>query len=155
MRWQVLTHSGWMRALNFRLFPLMLGMAAAIFAEGTPRQMPVAVVDADASVESRALIRHLDASPALDAKWRYASMEEAKAALRMGEVFAVVAIAADFQEALRRGLSPEVVVFYNSQYLLAGKLASSALREAAAVYSAKSGAMLRIAYGQEIGRAHV
>lgn len=149
MHWQVLTHSAWMRALNFWLFPLMLGLVVVIFAEGTPRQMPVAVVDADASVESRALIRHLDASPALDVKWRYSSMKEAKEALRTGEVFAVVAIATDFQEGLRRGLSPEVVVFYNSQYLLAGKLASSALREAAAVYSAKSGAMLRIAYGQE------
>lgn len=147
--WKVLSHSAWMRALCFWLFPLMLVLVAIIFAEGTPRHMPVGVVDADASAESRALIRHLEASPALDTRWRFTSMREAQQALRTGEVLAVVALESDFQQALRRGLSPEVVVFYNSQYLLAGKLASSAIREAAAVYSAKSGAMLRIAYGQE------
>jgi len=127
----------------------MLMMVALIFAEGTPRYMPIAIVDNDASVESRTLIRHLEASPALDAQQRYASVAEAKQALQTGDVLAVVTIENNFQRELRRGLSPEVVVFYNSQYLLAGKLASSAIREAAAVYSAKSGAMLRVAYGQD------
>lgn len=145
----MLFHSAWMRALNIWLLPIMLLVFSSLFAEGTPRQLPIAIVDADNSHQSRSLQRHLDASPGLQAIAQFSSVHEGSAALRQGKVLALVVVPHEFEQHLRLGLSPEVVVFYNSQYLLAGKLAATAVREASALYSAKAGVMLRVAYGQD------
>lgn len=148
--WTVLTHSAWMRALSLWLLPVMLLVFSGIFAEGTPRNMPIAVVDADNSHASRELARYLDASPGLHLAHQFESVHEGSRALQTGAALALVVLPHNFEQSLRLGLSPELVVFYNSQYLLAGKLASSAVREAATMYAAKAGVMLRVVYGQEV-----
>lgn len=148
--WQALRASRWLRVLALWLMPVLLVLLATIFAEGTPRQMSVAVIDHDHSPATRALVRALHASPALAPQQGVSSVTEGTLLLQRGEVLALVTLPQGFERQLRRGLSPELVVFYNSQYLMAGKLAATAVREAAAEYSARAGVTLRVTYGQDL-----
>lgn len=148
--WQALRDDPWLLALVVWLPPLLTGLFIAVFASGVPRDLPVAVVDLDHSTASRALLRQLDASPALDPALARASVREGASALRTGDSLALLVIPEHFERDVRRGLSPRVEAYYNAQYLLAGKFIASALQESGAEFAAHAGASQRLAAGQKM-----
>ena len=151
--WQALREQPWLLALVVWLPPLMTLLFIAVFETGSPQAMPVGVVDLDHSNTSRALLRHLDASPALDVQHPFPSALEGADALHRGEVLALLIIPRHYGRDLLRGTSPEVTAFYNSQYLLAGKFISSALTSAGMAYAAQAGVALRLGQGQDLPEA--
>ncbi len=148
--WQALRDDPWLLALVVWLPPLLTGLFIAVFASGLPRDLPVTVVDLDHSTASRALLRQLDASPALDTAHARASVKEGAFALRTGDSLALLVIPEHFEKDVRRGLSPRVEAYYNAQYLLAGKFIASALQESGADFAAHAGAAQRLAAGQHM-----
>jgi len=120
----------WQLALISWLPLLLFASLWWIFSAGIVTGIEVGVVDLDGSRLSRAFIRALDATPALEVASRPTSVREGRRALSNAETGALVVIPYDFQTRVTRGLRPEVTAFYNGQFILVGKAVKSALVQA-------------------------
>lgn len=93
----------WDAFVAFGLPLILLMVIAAMLAPGVIRQAPVAVVDQDNSAFSRAAIRNMEASPGVRVTHAPATMTEAMALMRRGEIYSVAHFPADFSDgAFRR-----------------------------------------------------
>ncbi|MFT7683058.1 MAG: ABC-2 type transport system permease protein [Moritella dasanensis] len=119
----------------------------AIFSQGIPRDLAVAVVDQDHSRISRNLVRYIDANPSLAVTHQLTNLAEGKALMQRGEVYAVVQIPRDFEKKIYLAMTPEVSTFYNAQYVLIGKLVSSNMAKTFATFNAKIDAVKTLASG--------
>lgn len=114
----------------------------AVFSHPVIRGLGVVVVDADRSDTSRAFVEQVAVSPSLSIVERAGDLASAARAIRGGDAIAAVYIPADFERDLKAGRRPQVVAFYNQQFLTAAGVASSGLSDslAAAVRDAASAA---------------
>ena len=114
----------------------------AVFSHPVIRGLGVVVVDADRSETSRAFVEQVAVSPSLSIVERAGDLASAARAIRGGDAIAAVYIPADFERDLKAGRRPQVVAFYNQQFLTAAGVASSGLSDslAAAVGDAASAA---------------
>src|SRR5262249_56335451 len=85
------------------------------------------VVDADRSEVSRAFVEQVSASPNLSIVERDGDLASAARAIRSGEAIAAVYIPLNFERDLKAERRPQVVAFYNQQFLTAAGVASSGL----------------------------
>jgi len=99
----------------------------ATFSHPVIRGLGVVVVDADRSDTSRALIEQVAASPNLSIAARTGDLASAASAIRSGEAIAALYIPANFERDVKAERRPQVVAFYNQQYLTAAGIASSGL----------------------------
>ena len=113
-----------------------------VFSHPVIRGLGVVVVDADRSDTSRAFVEQVAVSPSLSIVERADDLASAARAIRGGDAIAAVYIPADFERDLKAGRRPQVVAFYNQQFLTAAGVASSGLSDslAAAVGDAASAA---------------
>jgi len=114
----------------------------AVFSHPVIRGLGVVVVDADRSDTSRAFVEQVAASPNLSIVERAGDLASAARAIRGGDAIAAVYVPADFERDLKAGRRPQVVAFYNQQFLTAAGVALSGLSDslASAVDSAASAA---------------
>lgn len=110
-----------------------------VFAERTPSELPIAVLDYDDSPLSRQIIRALDAAPGVQIERYRADLEAAGSAVRRGEVFAVVALPPDLNRDVLRGQAPRVQLYDNRQMLTAGNVIMREVRTAVATVGAGIG----------------
>jgi ABC-2 type transport system permease protein len=104
----------------------------AVFSHPVIRGMGVVVVDQDRSETSRAFVEQVAASPGLSIVERAGDLASAARAIRSGEAIGAVYVPADFERDLKAERRPQVVAFYNQQYLTAAGVASSGLSESLA-----------------------
>ncbi|KFZ37836.1 ABC transporter [Shewanella mangrovi] len=123
---RLLKQDNWQLALISYIPLLGFMLLWWLFSAGLPRQLPVAVVDQDHSSVSRMLERSLDASP-VNQVISFTSQSEAIAAMRQGDVFAMVTFPYGLRRELLLGQQPQIDIRYNGQFLLVGKLLSSQL----------------------------
>lgn len=109
---------------------LALALFAWMFGAGVPRALPVAVVDHDNSVMSRELVRMIDAAPGLQVAARPADMQQAWAAVRAAEVYAVVHVPEGSGREILRGGSAVVFAYYNASHQTAGQTAERGIGDA-------------------------
>ena len=100
---------------------------AAVFSQPVIRGLGVVVVDADRSDTSRALVEQVAASPNLRIAARAGDLASAASAIRSGEAIAALYIPANFERDVKAERRPQVVGFYNQQYLTAAGIASAGL----------------------------
>ena len=113
------------------IFPLgAIAIIAAMLIGGALRQVPVAVIDEDQSAVSRALARHVAASPTLQLVGTSASPQQVQRLLRSETVYAALHIPHGVAEGLARHTRPVLTVYYNATFLTSGKLAESAIDDA-------------------------
>src|SRR5262249_57454434 len=93
------------------------------------RGVGVVVVDADRSDPARAFVEQVAASANLSIVERAGDLASAARAIRGGDAIAAVYIPADFERDLKAGRRPQVVAFYNQQFLTAAGIASSGLSD--------------------------
>src|SRR6202035_723044 len=101
----------------------------AVFSNPVIRGLGVVVVDADRSETSRAFVEQVAVSPSLSIVERAGDLASAARAIRGGDAIAAVYIPADFERDLKAGRRPQVVAFYNQQFLTAAGVASSGLSD--------------------------
>jgi ABC-2 type transport system permease protein len=101
----------------------------AVFSQPVIRGLGVVVVDADRSETSRAFVEQVAASPGLSIVERAGDLASAVRAIRSGEAISAVYVPADFERDLKAERRPQVVAFYNQQYLTAAGIASSGLSD--------------------------
>jgi len=116
---------------------LLMALMMWLFSGSVLREVPVALVDLDASPASRGLARTLDASPGLKIVSQPASLQEAQAQLRALEVFAVVLVPRDMSRRALRGEPAPVYAFYNATYMATGQSAGRDIADAVSAYNAR------------------
>jgi ABC-2 type transport system permease protein len=99
----------------------------AAFSNPVIRGLGVVVVDADRSETSRAFVQQLASSPGLSIVERAGDLASAARAIRSGEAIGAVYVPADFERDIKGERRPQVVAFYNQQFLTAAGIASSGL----------------------------
>src|SRR5215467_6680607 len=139
-RWILRHHLALILIFGVPLFAFAI--LTGVFSQPVIRGLGVVVVDADRSDTSRAFVEQVAASPSLSIVERAGDLASAARAIRGGDAIAAVYIPADFERDLKAGRRPQVVAFYNQQFLTAAGVASSGLSDslAAAVDSAASAA---------------
>lgn len=131
------------------VFPLLsFALLWATFHQQVPRDLPVAVHDADHSALSRRMIRMLDATSTLRVAAAVADMETGKKHILEKKAYALIVFPLDFEKDIRKGKSSPVVCFYNAQYLLAGSLITREVRNVAATASVTLNVGLRLQKGE-------
>src|SRR5258706_8488521 len=99
------------------------------FSHPVIRGLGVVVVDADRSEISRAFVEQVAASPNLGIVERTGDLASAARAIRAGDAIAAICIPANFERDLKAERRPQVVAFYNQQFLTAAGVASSGLSD--------------------------
>lgn len=146
--WRLLIADPWLASLASWVPLLLFASIWYIFSGGIARDLATGVVDLDGSRISRGLIRQYDASPALRVVQTCQSVAEGARALRGGEIYALVIIPASLEKDALRGRAPQVTAFYNSQFILIGRLINAALQQA----HGTSVAGIEMAASLQIGR---
>src|SRR5215813_2309687 len=140
--WRWILHDHIALILIFGVPLFAFAVLTGVFSHPVIRGLGVVVVDADRSDTSRAFVEQVAASPNLSIVERAGDLASAARAIRGGDAIAAVYIPADFERDLKAGRRPQVVAFYNQQFLTAAGIASSGLSDslASAVDSAASAA---------------
>ena len=120
--------SSYYKLLLVTLLPLMsFALIIVIFYSGVAHDMPIAVVDNDKSKISRQLLFNIDASSTIKISSTCNSLKEAMVLMQKGEVYGVVIIPSHFLKDTLLQKQPKVTVMLNFQYILIGKILTSAL----------------------------
>jgi ABC-2 type transport system permease protein len=130
LRW--LFHDRVALILVFGVPLFALAVLTAVFSHPVIRGLGVVVVDADRSATSRAFVEEVAASPNLSIVERAGDLASAARAIRSGEAIGAVYIPANFERDLKAERRPQVVAFYNEQYLTAAGVASAGLSDSLA-----------------------
>ena len=110
------------------LFPIIsFALIVAIFYKGVVHDMPIAVVDNDKSKLSRELLFNIDSSATMKITHNLNSLKEAIELVKCGEVYGVVIIPSNFLKDTLLQKQPKVTAMLNTQYILIGKILTSAL----------------------------
>ncbi len=141
--WRWLLHDRAALILIFGLPLFAFVVLTAVFSHPVMRGLGVVIVDADRSDTSRAFVENVAASPGLSIVRRTGDLAAAARAIRSGDAIGAIYIPADFERDLRAERRPQVVAFYNQQFLTAAGVASSSLSDSlsAAVKQAAARAM--------------
>jgi ABC-2 type transport system permease protein len=100
-----------------------------VFSRPVIRGLGVTIVDQDRSDASRALVEYVAASPSLKIVDRSGTLSTAARDIRSGKAISAIYIPPDFERDLKADRRPEVVGFYNQQFLTAAGIASSGLND--------------------------
>lgn len=103
------------------VFPLVFCfILGETFKEGSPKNLPIAVLNEDGSSLSRKIVRMIDATPTCEVKYRVTSLEEGHQLIVGGQTYALVVIPRNFTRDIYRQSHPQLVYYYNNQMLLIG-----------------------------------
>ena len=116
-----------------------------VFSHPVIRGLGVTVVDEDNSDASRALVEYVAASPSLHIVDRASTLSTAVRDIRSGKAISAIYIPPDFELALKADRRPQVVGFYNQQYLTPSGIASSGLNDALSAAAAAAAPAKRAA----------
>jgi ABC-2 type transport system permease protein len=141
--WRWLLHDRAALALIFGVPLFAFVVLTAVFSHPVIRGLGVVVVDADQSNASRALVEQVAASPSLEIVERDANLASAARAIRSGKAIAAVYIPVNFERDLKAARRPQVVAFYNQQFLTAAGVASSGLSDSLTAATASAAAAVR------------
>ncbi len=100
-----------------------------VFSHPVIRGLGVTVVDEDRSDASHALVEYVAASPSLKIVDRSGTLSTAVQDIRTGKAISAIYIPPDFERDLKAQRRPQVVGFYNQQFLTAAGIASSGLSD--------------------------
>jgi ABC-2 type transport system permease protein len=138
--WRWLLHDRVALFLIFGVPFFAFVVLAVVFSHPVIRGLGVVVVDADRSDTSRAFVEQLAASPNLSIAARAGDLASAASAIRSGEAIAAVYVPANFERDVKAERRPQVVGFYNQQYLTAAGIATTGLGDGLSAATASAAA---------------
>ena len=146
-QWHILRHDKWLLSC-LTWVPVVLCFSIYwIFSQGIANNLPVGVVDLNKSTLSQKLIGNYNATSMLSIDHQYDDIQQAKSALVEGDIYAILYVPANFDKAITKSLTPQVTLFYNSQYLLVGRLINSAALQAQGTFNAQVGVLKALSKG--------
>lgn len=121
------------------ILPPCLGLLAySIFFHSIPTDLPIGIVDDDKSSLSRDLRFYIESTPALQITKQYNSLYDARLDLNQGKIYGIVVIPNNFQSHVRKGISVDIGMYYNAQFVLIGKAVNSAMLQVITTFNAVS-----------------
>ncbi len=115
------------------VLPLLSGLILMrLFNSGLATDLPIAMLDQDHSHLSRQIIRRVDATPEAYVAYHVNDLAEARRLLLSGHIYAIVMLPAHLERDGLLGRSPEVVTFYNNQFMTTGSILSKGISAALA-----------------------
>jgi len=146
-QWHVIKQDRWLLSCLTWL-PILLALSIWwIFSQGIARDLPIGIVDLEHSQLSRTLAQQFDASPTLKITGQYASPSEAKQALITRDIYGYIIIPSGFDKAIYSQSNPQISAFYNSQFILIGKLFNSAVLQVQGTFGAELEVMKGLSHG--------
>jgi ABC-2 type transport system permease protein len=146
-QWHLLGNDKWLLS-SLTWIPILLALSIWwIFSQAIARDLPVGVVDLQQSVLSRQLVRQFDATPTLKVDHTFSDISAAKNAFIRNNIYAYIVIPKNFDRDIYLGKTPQVSVFYNSQFILVGKLINSAVLQAHGTFNAQVGVVKQLTKG--------
>jgi ABC-2 type transport system permease protein len=130
--WRWLLHDRVAVILIFGVPLFALAVLTAVFSHPVIRGLGLVVVDEDRSATSRVFVEEVAASPNLSIVERAGDLTAAARAIRSGEAIAAVYVPPDFERDLKAEQRPQVVAFYNEQFLTAAGIAATGLSDSLA-----------------------
>jgi len=127
--WRWLAHDPVALTLIFGVPLFAFVILSLAFSHPVIRGLGVAVVDEDRSELSRAFVEQVAASPNLSIVQRTGDLASAARAIRAGDAIAAVYIPANFERDLKAERRPQVIAFYNQQFLTAAGVATTGLTD--------------------------
>ncbi|MFJ1330192.1 ABC transporter permease [Capnocytophaga canimorsus] len=119
------------------VFPLMLfGFLSALFHQGVPRDLPMALLDEDQSQLSAQLIRALDATPSMKMSVNVTDEHQAQKLIQQQKVYGFVRIPKEFQSKILQGKGQEVICYTNNQFILTAGLIQKDFQVVIGMFSA-------------------
>jgi len=110
------------------ILPLVsFALIISVFYSGVVRDMPVAVIDNDNSKLSKKVLFNIDSSSTIKIKYTLNSLKEGMEKLKATDVYGVVIIPHNFMKDTLLQKQPKVTAMLNTQYILIGKILTSAL----------------------------
>jgi ABC-2 type transport system permease protein len=100
-----------------------------VFSRPVIRGLGVTVVDEDRSDASHALVEYVAASPSLKIVDRSGTLSSAVQDIRSGKAISAIYVPPNFERDLQAQRRPQIVGFYNQQFLTAAGIASSGLSD--------------------------
>jgi ABC-2 type transport system permease protein len=116
-----------------------------VFSHPVIRGLGVTVVDEDRSDASRALVEYVAASPSLHIVDRSGTLSTAVRDIRSGKAISAIHIPPEFERDLKAERRPQVVGFYNQQFLTPSGIAASGLSDALSAAAAAAAPARRAA----------
>ncbi|WP_019280939.1 ABC transporter permease [Vibrio anguillarum] len=148
-QWPLLRHDPWLLS-SLSWIPIVLAFSIWwIFSQGIVRDLPIGVVDLSHSQLSRQLIRDFDATSTMTVTHQFQDVNQAKTALIESDIYAYVVIPYQFDKSIFRGEQPQVSTFFNSQYILVGRLINSAIVQAQSTFNAQVDVVKNLATSQQ------
>ncbi len=127
-RWLIGDRVALLLILGVPLFAFVV--LTTVFSHPVIRHLGVTVVDMDRSDASRALVEYVAASPSLNIVDRSGTLSTAVQDIRSGKAISAIYIPPNFERDLQAGRRPQLVGFYNQQFLTPSGIASSGLSDA-------------------------
>ena len=127
--WRWLLHDQAALILIFGVPIFAFVVLTAVFSHPVIRGLGIVIVDADRSETSRAFVQQVAASPGLGIVERADDLSSAVRAIRSGKAIGAVYVPSYFERDLRAERRPQVVAFYNQQFLTAAGVAASSLSD--------------------------
>src|SRR6516164_7166470 len=125
LRWLLHDRAALILIFGVPLFAFVV--LTAVFSHPVIRELGVVVVDADRSDTSRAFVEAVAASPGLSVVRQSGDLATAARAIRAGDAIGAVYVPDNFERDLKAERRPQVVAFYNQQFLTAAGIAASGL----------------------------
>jgi ABC-2 type transport system permease protein len=118
----------WYKLFLVTVIPLVsFVLIIAIFREGVVRELPVVVVDQDRSSFSRMVLGNIEASPTIKIAAMPHSVKEAMDLVKETKAYAAIVIPPHFEKETLHQKNPNITAMINTQYILVGKILTSAL----------------------------
>ena len=109
-----------------------------LYSEETLQELPVGVVDADNTTNSRQLLRMIDASSGVAIYSSYLNLADAQKAFQQEQIRGIITIPKDFGRDLQRGEQPVISVYADASYMLYYKQVLTAAKVSATYLNAGS-----------------
>jgi len=118
----------WYKLFLITVIPLVsFVLIIAIFREGVLKELPVVVVDQDRSSLSRMVLHNIEASPTVKISAMPLSVKEAMDQIKETKAYALIVIPPHFEKDTLLQKNPNITAMINTQYILVGKILTSAL----------------------------
>lgn len=112
-------------------------LLAITFSNAVLRDLRVTIVDSDRSATSMSFIQAISSAPGVRVADRSADMTSAMHDVRSGKALAAVYIPENFERDFMGRKRPQIIAFYNRQFLTAGNNVSSSLSSAISAATAR------------------
>lgn len=140
------------------LMMVVLPLGALLFfgtlmSDGLPEQLPIGVIDHDASSLSRKFVRQIEASQQTKVVGRYNSFHEARTAVQKNDIFGFVELPQGLMKDVTNGMQPTIHFYYTQGYFIPGSLVLKNMSYLFTTLSGGANLQVRQAKGQSYDQA--